>query len=189
MDRLVKKWLEHAKYDLETARSMYKTRRYLYVAFMCQQAIEKVLKAKIAEKGKGILPIHNLVRLAEISGVNKFLDEPQLDFLADLTPLKHIVIKFVKSIKKDIKVNQVILFGSYLKGKTKPSSDIDLIVVSPDFNKKDEIKTMQYLFRKAARINSLIEPIPATPEDIKKTDPRDFLGQVIKSGKVIWSTR
>lgn len=28
-------WLEMADYDLETARAMLSTRRYLYVAFMC----------------------------------------------------------------------------------------------------------------------------------------------------------
>lgn len=106
-----------------------------------------------------------------------------------IVEIKHIINQFVKAIEKDIKVKQVILFGSYAKGEIKPSSDIDVIVVSPDFDKIDEVEAMQYLFRKAARINSLIEPIPATPEDIKKSDKRDFLGQVIKFGKVVWSVK
>jgi HEPN domain-containing protein len=37
-------WLDHALYDMETAESMFKTRRWLYVAFMCQQALEKLIK-------------------------------------------------------------------------------------------------------------------------------------------------
>ena len=37
-------WLEHAKYDLDSADAMYKTGRWLYVAFMCQQALEKLIK-------------------------------------------------------------------------------------------------------------------------------------------------
>ena len=36
-----KYWLDIAEYDLETARAMYISGRYLYVAFMCQQAVEK----------------------------------------------------------------------------------------------------------------------------------------------------
>ena len=37
--------------------------------------------------------------------------------------------------KERIKISQVILFGSYAKGKQKDYSDIDLAVVSPDFGK------------------------------------------------------
>ena len=37
-------WEQTALYDLETARAMLDARRYLYVAFMCQQAIEKIVK-------------------------------------------------------------------------------------------------------------------------------------------------
>lgn len=34
-------WIEIAKYDLETAEAMLKSKRYLYVGFMCHQSIEK----------------------------------------------------------------------------------------------------------------------------------------------------
>lgn len=37
-------WQDIAEYDLETAEAMYKAGRYLYVVFMCQQAIEKLTK-------------------------------------------------------------------------------------------------------------------------------------------------
>ncbi|HSH35960.1 HEPN domain-containing protein [Schnuerera sp.] len=37
-------WLDIAEYDLETAIANYKSGRYLYVVFMCQQAIEKMVK-------------------------------------------------------------------------------------------------------------------------------------------------
>lgn len=38
-------WIERAEYDLETAKAMQQTGRYLYVGFMCQQTVEKALKA------------------------------------------------------------------------------------------------------------------------------------------------
>lgn len=34
-------WLDIADYDIDTAEAMYKTKRWLYVAFMCHQSIEK----------------------------------------------------------------------------------------------------------------------------------------------------
>jgi HEPN domain-containing protein len=57
MDRIVEKWIERAEYDLETARAMLHARRYLYVAYICQQSIEKALKALIAHKNIENLPI------------------------------------------------------------------------------------------------------------------------------------
>ena len=38
-------WTEIANEDLEVAKDLFKTKRWLYVAFMCHQAIEKTLKA------------------------------------------------------------------------------------------------------------------------------------------------
>ncbi len=91
---------------------------------------------------------------------------------------------FVKALKKEIPIEKVILFGSCANGKVRPDSDIDLIIVSTSFAKGKYIENMQYLSRKAARVNHLIEPIPATPQEINHPDKRTFLGQVIESGKV-----
>ena len=41
----VEYWLDIADYDLQTAKSMLTSGRYLYVVFMCQQALEKIIKA------------------------------------------------------------------------------------------------------------------------------------------------
>ena len=83
MDNIVKHWVERAEYDLGTAKAMLDAARYLYVAYTCQQAIEKILKGIIACQNKENLPIHNLNRLAEIEDD---LSDEQIDFLAELTP-------------------------------------------------------------------------------------------------------
>jgi HEPN domain-containing protein len=65
-------WVNISKYDLDTASSLLKSKRYLYVLFMCQQAIEKMLKGIIILKTKEFPPrIHNLVKLAELAGIRK----------------------------------------------------------------------------------------------------------------------
>lgn len=80
MKNTVRQWLEQSEYDFETAAAMLKTDRFLYVAFMCQQSIEKHLKALICEKTEKMPPyIHNLTTLAEHLGLA--LDDDQLDFL------------------------------------------------------------------------------------------------------------
>ena len=63
-------WAEQARYDLDTARAMFDSGRHLYVLFCCQQAVEKMLKALIAERSQVLPPrTHNLVRLAEAAAV------------------------------------------------------------------------------------------------------------------------
>ena len=86
MDRIVAHWVERSEYDLDTAKAMLDTGRYLYVGYMCQQTIEKLLKAMIAHQDKDNLPIHNLNRLAEFAEISDLLSSEQSTFLAELTP-------------------------------------------------------------------------------------------------------
>ena len=66
LDNRVKIWIQKAEYDLETAKAMLKAKRYLYVGFMCQQALEKLLKANYLTEKMGEPPYtHNLRFLAE----------------------------------------------------------------------------------------------------------------------------
>ena len=93
MDKIVAHWVERSKYDLDTAKVMLDTGRYLYVAYMCQQTVEKMLKAIIAQYGKENFTIHNLNRLAEISSFSNDLTSEQFNFLAELTPY-HIEARY-----------------------------------------------------------------------------------------------
>lgn len=82
---VVQRWIERVSYDIDTAKAMLRTKRYIYAVFMCQQFIEKCLKALLAYKEKEILPIHNLRRLSELTGIINELDETiliKLDFLS-----------------------------------------------------------------------------------------------------------
>jgi len=86
MDIVTKQWIERAEYDLETARNLLSSGRYLYVAFMCQQAIEKTIKANIAAKGNMPSFVHNLLRLAEEAGIFETMENRYQLLLADLNP-------------------------------------------------------------------------------------------------------
>ena len=66
MSKVTQEWIKIAEYDLGTAKAMLKTKRYLYVVFMCQQAIEKILKAIYVQQNKNVPPrTHNLLYLAD----------------------------------------------------------------------------------------------------------------------------
>ena len=88
MEKHVASWIDIAEYDLDTAQAMLDTGRYLYVGFMCHQVIEKMLKAywsHVLEEPP--LKIHNLSRLAEISGLDQEMSKEQTLFIDALDPL------------------------------------------------------------------------------------------------------
>src|SRR4030042_1618352 len=82
--KISQKWIDRVAYDIDTAKAMLQTVRLIYAIFMCQQSLEKCLKALLAYEDKEIVPIHNLRRLAEQASVIQELDDPtlvRLDFL------------------------------------------------------------------------------------------------------------
>jgi HEPN domain-containing protein len=86
MGNTVIQWLERMRYDLDTARAMLKMRKYLYVSFMCQQAVEKGLKAVLAKHNERIALIHNLRKLAIMANIEAEMTNDQIDLLEQLTP-------------------------------------------------------------------------------------------------------
>jgi HEPN domain-containing protein len=56
MKKTVKLWIERAEYDWGTASVMISSGRYLYVAFMCQQSLEKLLKGYLQQQTDKLPP-------------------------------------------------------------------------------------------------------------------------------------
>jgi len=82
-------WLDLADYDIETAKVNLEGSRFLYVGFMCHQAIEKALKAVFTKVTDGGVPpkIHNLPILAEKALLDGKISEEHLDLIRELNPL------------------------------------------------------------------------------------------------------
>ncbi len=90
-----------------------------------------------------------------------------------------IINRFVELIKKDISVDQIYLFGSYAKGTSDEYSDIDLAIVSKDFEGirfYDRKKLLKCLIK----INTDIELHTFKTEDFTTDDP--FVAEIIKTG-------
>ena len=84
----VQYWQELSDYDFETAEAMFKTKRFLYVGFMCHQSIEKIMKAYFNSVNPEPAPFtHSLSYLAKKSNLYNLLSEHQKDFIDLLEPL------------------------------------------------------------------------------------------------------
>lgn len=81
-------WLDLARYDYKTAEAMLKTGRFLYVGFMCHQAVEKTTKAYFVKHCNRTPPYtHNLSLLVGETGLLAVLSEEQKLFVSLLQPL------------------------------------------------------------------------------------------------------
>lgn len=100
----------------------------------------------------------------------------------NLTKEKQInITHFLNSLrnKYQIEVQKCILFGSHAKGTERQDSDIDLAIVSPQFD-KDHLQEMMLLFTEASQIDVDIEPYPLHPRRFKQTKQIDPLIAEIK---------
>lgn len=100
----VEYWRNLAEYDIDTAKAMLDTQRYLYVGFMCHQAMEKILKAYYVKINNEMPPYtHKLVFLAKKSGLYEEMTEQQKDFLDFLEPL-NIEARYPATTSKFLKI-------------------------------------------------------------------------------------
>jgi predicted nucleotidyltransferase len=90
-----------------------------------------------------------------------------------------IVAKYADTVNKEIKVDKIILYGSYSKGNPHKDSDIDVAVISPDFT-GDKIEDRLRLMKCRWNIDLRIEPMPFKPEDFVPDDP--FVREIIETG-------
>ncbi len=90
-------------------------------------------------------------------------------FKAKLTKkdIKKISAEFKKILTQaGVKVEGIILFGSYAVGKPHAWSDVDLCVVSRQFGKND-FDDMAKLSKLGKQVSYLIESHPINPRDLK----------------------
>lgn len=79
----IKHWFEAAERDSLTANDMFKLGHYNWSLFLWHLVIEKVIKCLIVKRGKEILLVHDLVRLASIAELS--LTEEQKLILREIT--------------------------------------------------------------------------------------------------------
>ena len=101
--------------------------------------------------------------------------------------------KVVKSIRTylravaqtGIPVKYGVLFGSYARGQEHEWSDIDLLVISPRYDKKWTHKDWAKLWVIAANTDVRIEPIPVGEKQFKKNRDSMIVEVARREGQII----
>lgn len=99
--------------------------------------------------------------------------------------LKPVIRRFRAELEKmGIHVERVMLYGSQASRTAQAGSDIDLIIVSPDFASYSQRERLEILGVAAARI---LEPVQAngfTPQEIEKHQLMPFWDQILREQAV-----
>jgi len=82
-----------------------------------------------------------------------------------------IISDFGKALELEkVKPWRIILFGSYASGQQREDSDIDLVVISDDFEGKDYWQRIEILSAAIYKVFKPIEAIAMTPEEWQNGD-------------------
>ena len=84
-----------------------------------------------------------------------------------------------------IKVEKLILFGSYLNKTQRLDSDIDMAVISADFAKMGVLKKINLLSKVPVAIDSRLELLGFTNKDFVKPEKISLLAFIKKTGQVL----
>ncbi|MFQ5652980.1 MAG: nucleotidyltransferase domain-containing protein [bacterium] len=88
-------------------------------------------------------------------------------------------------VELGIPVQYGILFGSHARDNAQRWSDIDLLVVSPRYDKAYAREDINLLWRTAARTDSRIEPLPVGSKRWKTDDESTILEVARREGITI----
>lgn len=99
-----------------------------------------------------------------------------------------MLANYIDELGKHIKVEKVILFGSRARGDELKGSDIDLVVISQDFEQLDFVKRLEFL-ELQWKYSTPIEALGYTPKEFEEKSGRIcILSEVKKYGKEIYAS-
>ena len=84
-----------------------------------------------------------------------------------------------------ISVERGVVFGSQATGHAREWSDIDLLVVSSQFDEMKDRSGINLLWRLAARIDSRIEPIPCGSRQWREDDSSAIIEIARREGEML----
>ena len=100
--------------------------------------------------------------------------------------IREIANDVVNFLSSYIKVEGLVLFGSYSKKTQREDSDIDMAVISSDFEKMDVLEKIQLLSKVPVFVDSRIELLGFSKRAFLKPEKTSLLALIKKTGQILF---
>jgi len=97
-----------------------------------------------------------------------------------------IIAQFKDALeKKGIKIERIVLFGSYAAGRQRAGSDIDLVIISNDFSAMGYWQRIDLLSDAIYEVFKPIEAVAMTGAEWENGD--SFIADFARNGEVVFA--
>jgi len=86
---------------------------------------------------------------------------------------------------RGLAVRQAILFGSHARGDAHPDSDVDILVIAPEFDEPYDKSRVDLLWELRAQTDSRIEPIAVGERQWREDDASALIETARREGQAI----
>lgn len=101
--------------------------------------------------------------------------------------VNEVIRNLVAFLKENgIKVNRLILFGSYAQGDARSESDLDIALISETFNNKGLLRRQELLGEAILHLKEPVEAIGYSYKEFQQRRPLSFLSDIVAKGRVVY---
>jgi predicted nucleotidyltransferase len=97
-----------------------------------------------------------------------------------------IVRRYLDAVMRaGIPAEKAVIYGSFARGEQRKDSDIDVLVLSPLFDRLKESKVLDLLWRLTRQVDIRIEPIAVGVREFDEDDGSPLIGVARRDGFVV----
>lgn len=96
------------------------------------------------------------------------------------------IADLIDRLSGGIRVEAVVLYGSHANGVPHEDSDIDVAVVSPDFEGVALWRRQEIISDLTVHRNRNLSPIGYPSSEYRNPGPHSFLGEIVRTGRVVY---
>ena len=101
-------------------------------------------------------------------------------------PIAKMIQSYLAAVRRSgIRVSQAVLFGSYARGDARPDSDVDILVIAPEFDGPYDKSRIDLLWALRAQTDSRIEPVAVGERQWREDDASAIIEIARREGQEI----